>query len=238
MLGKFAASAVLALTALIGSAPASAQTFDAFSSFNATQGSGGFSYGSFDGTNFTEFTQNSDCVISGTTCLRGAGAGLPGIFKSDGTQATSGTVILPIDRLIAHPGEFAESLYVAWTAPFAGTFNYTVQLSQQDTNTAQHSVGVTEFLLPTTGAVQLFSIATIDQSLPSLITGYSATLAAGDRIGYIIDKNGNYFNDSTGINFSVTAAVPEPATWAMMILGFGVVGGTMRRRSSAKAALA
>lgn len=29
-------------------------------------------------------------------------------------------------------------------------------------------------------------------------------------------------------------AVPEPATWAMMILGFGLIGGTMRRRSTVK----
>lgn len=28
------------------------------------------------------------------------------------------------------------------------------------------------------------------------------------------------------------AAAPEPATWAMMILGFGAIGGVMRRRSS------
>ena len=28
----------------------------------------------------------------------------------------------------------------------------------------------------------------------------------------------------------VTAAVPEPATWSMLILGFGLVGGAMRRR--------
>ncbi len=27
----------------------------------------------------------------------------------------------------------------------------------------------------------------------------------------------------------VTGAVPEPATWAMMIGGFGMVGGAMRR---------
>jgi len=27
-----------------------------------------------------------------------------------------------------------------------------------------------------------------------------------------------------------SAAVPEPATWAMMLAGFGLVGGTMRRR--------
>jgi hypothetical protein len=25
-------------------------------------------------------------------------------------------------------------------------------------------------------------------------------------------------------------SVPEPATWAMMIVGFGLVGGSMRRR--------
>lgn len=29
---------------------------------------------------------------------------------------------------------------------------------------------------------------------------------------------------------SVTAAVPEPATWAMMLMGFGIVGAAMRRR--------
>jgi len=30
---------------------------------------------------------------------------------------------------------------------------------------------------------------------------------------------------------AVTAAVPEPATWGMMMLGFAMVGGTMRRRA-------
>jgi hypothetical protein len=33
----------------------------------------------------------------------------------------------------------------------------------------------------------------------------------------------------------VSAAVPEPATWAMMIAGFGVVGGAMRRRKATAA---
>ena len=34
---------------------------------------------------------------------------------------------------------------------------------------------------------------------------------------------------------SALAAVPEPATWALMILGFGAVGGAMRRRQSVAA---
>lgn len=42
---------------------------------------------------------------------------------------------------------------------------------------------------------------------------------SGDNIGPIVD------------NVLVTqAGVPEPATWAMLIAGFGIVGATMRRR--------
>ena len=32
---------------------------------------------------------------------------------------------------------------------------------------------------------------------------------------------------------SVAGAIPEPATWALFILGFGAVGGALRRRASA-----
>ncbi|MEW5685191.1 MAG: PEPxxWA-CTERM sorting domain-containing protein [Pseudomonadota bacterium] len=35
---------------------------------------------------------------------------------------------------------------------------------------------------------------------------------------------------------SATAAVPEPATWALMITGFGLAGGVMRRRRALAAA--
>ena len=36
----------------------------------------------------------------------------------------------------------------------------------------------------------------------------------------------------------VAAAVPEPGTWAMMLLGFGLIGGLMRRRRAERLALA
>ena len=40
-------------------------------------------------------------------------------------------------------------------------------------------------------------------------------------------------------NVSLTAAVPEPATWGMMIVGFGAIGGTMRyRRRNTQAVIA
>lgn len=46
------------------------------------------------------------------------------------------------------------------------------------------------------------------------------------------DQNGRSF-DRWDLNFSMHA-VPEPATWAMMIIGFGAVGGSLRRKKSQK----
>ncbi|MDO6416477.1 PEPxxWA-CTERM sorting domain-containing protein [Sphingomonas sp. BIUV-7] len=37
-------------------------------------------------------------------------------------------------------------------------------------------------------------------------------------------------NDTLTINVGPLAAVPEPATWAMMVGGFGLLGAAMRRR--------
>ncbi|VXC35315.1 PEPxxWA-CTERM sorting domain-containing protein [Sphingomonas sp. 8AM] len=39
-------------------------------------------------------------------------------------------------------------------------------------------------------------------------------------------------------DIATDGAVPEPATWAMMIAGFGVVGARLRRRSAAPSAIA
>lgn len=66
------------------------------------------------------------------------------------------------------------------------------------------------------------------------VSGFSVGVGSGATIGY------HAFADnvtlatragSTTYNFEV-AAVPEPATWAMMLGGFGLAGAAMRRRNS------
>jgi hypothetical protein len=54
----------------------------------------------------------------------------------------------------------------------------------------------------------------------------------------------NFTNLTGGVNegilldaVSITQAVPEPGTWAMMLIGFGAVGFAMRRRKSANGLL-
>lgn len=56
---------------------------------------------------------------------------------------------------------------------------------------------------------------------------YRGLLTAPVVIGFLNPTYG----DVRGIEFvNGTAAIPEPATWAMFILGFGLVGSSMRRR--------
>jgi hypothetical protein len=45
-------------------------------------------------------------------------------------------------------------------------------------------------------------------------------------------------SDTITVNIgAMSAAVPEPSTWAMMLLGFGAIGASMRRARRAKALL-
>jgi PEP-CTERM motif len=48
----------------------------------------------------------------------------------------------------------------------------------------------------------------------------------------IIDGGGTAFETvgQSGVQVLASVGVPEPASWALMIAGFGLVGGAMRRR--------
>lgn len=66
-----------------------------------------------------------------------------------------------------------------------------------------------------------------------IVTGLD--LAAYDTIGYNTAENlGNYAKSTAQIAFESTN-VPEPASWTMMIAGFGLTGAAMRRRSAVQA---
>lgn len=76
-----------------------------------------------------------------------------------------------------------------------------------------------------------FTTATIDYVATGALTTISFTLLATNEIGLI----GNNDPLIDGVSFEQIAtgmpAVPEPATWAMMIAGFTLTGSALRRRS-------
>lgn len=68
---------------------------------------------------------------------------------------------------------------------------------------------------------------------PGIFSG--PDLFNGSRTTPIFNLGIFQLNQTTGVGGTLTisqvqAAVPEPATWAMMILGFGIIGFGLRRR--------
>jgi hypothetical protein len=69
-------------------------------------------------------------------------------------------------------------------------------------------------------------------------TSYTLDLNFDDRI---TGTDGNstptviFFDTHTEVAFTTAGGVPEPAAWAFMLLGFGLTGAALRRRSAAAA---
>ena len=82
---------------------------------------------------------------------------------------------------------------------------------------------------PTSGRGQMQEVTALD-------------LAAYDAIGYnigfnVLANSGYRYTTAQAYRTfvgSVSPVVPEPATWAMMIAGFGLIGAAMRRRTSVR----
>ncbi len=71
------------------------------------------------------------------------------------------------------------------------------------------------------------SITTNSQTFSTLAT--SSGQQTFDRVRFAMSTTSSSANiDNINVS-AVSAAVPEPATWALMILGFGAIGGAMRR---------
>ena len=73
-------------------------------------------------------------------------------------------------------------------------------------------------------------------SANAFITGVSFGAGSGfgsNFVGYLDNARlSTTGGDTFVVNFEAAQAVPEPATWAMMIAGFGLVGGIARRRKT------
>lgn len=69
------------------------------------------------------------------------------------------------------------------------------------------------------------------------VNGFSLVNVAGSGIKSLVISNGSGggYNWVYGVGeLSYNGGVPEPAAWAMMLAGFGLVGAAMRRRQTAQ----
>ena len=139
------------------------------------------------------------------------------------------------DALVLHPGNSAaESVYAVDTVGALGNYSYDVDLRSVGTNTT-NGVGYTFFTTSALGVVTLGPRQVLPTYTSTGALADTQLFAAGEPFGVIIDYNGFCGGDSIALNFSASA-VPEPATWGMIMLGLGKAGFGLRRRQSKVAA--
>ena len=192
-----------------------------------------FSYGSGTvGSSFNPFSQRSACG-SGLDCFNN-GTSDPGIYKNNNATATMGQVVTPAGGLHLHPGPSnGQDAIIRFTAAVAGT--YALNGSFGRINTSSNGDGVNASIFR--GATQLFSTNLAPPSFGST-TSFSLSaiaLGVGDTLDFAVNRRGEYTFDSTTLSGTISVAalpgaVPEPATWTMLIMGFGAAGGVLRSR--------
>ncbi len=224
----------LGLAALVvATAPvaANADTYDALASFNGTNPAGNFRYGS-NGVLLS--APSGDCVtgLTGITCLQTpAGSDGPSFYKSltnftiSNDGGTNNLHVINTALLVAPDAAGAGVFFVA---PTAGVYVVNAWFNAQD----DLATGVTITGVQSLGGILSFNPVGTPNFIPS---GYSfsrtVTLGAGDLYGFAFGPGQNPDHDLTAFNFSVQSGVPEPATWMMMMVGFGAIGTAVRRRA-------
>jgi hypothetical protein len=148
-----------------------------------------------------------------------------------GSAFVRGTGIVTPDALGVHPGETSDVI-IQWTAPSAGIYSFSGLFQLQDA----YPTGVIGEVYA--NATPLFAgtltgpgadLATATPGQSELFSG-SRALSAGDKLTFAVNDKGDYGFDYTGFNVTISNGVPELPQWAMLIVGFGLTGATMRRR--------
>jgi hypothetical protein len=228
--------ATAATLALAGAARAT--TWELTSSFSTASSTGVFSYGTgVNGRSFTPFTNfNSDCLGAGTACWQTLTpvSEVPAVIaNTSGATINTGTVVLPLGVLLVHPGPSTDTI-VQFTAPATAVYGYDSVFELLDTNPSGviASVYIQGFY---EGATTLTTPGATHPGTPGQSVSFSASdilLGQGETIDFGVNNDGSFYDDSTGLALTVTSGeVPEPAAWALMLVGLGGMGASLRATS-------
>jgi hypothetical protein len=237
--------AILA-AALSTAAPASAATYDAVGDFSiASNPNGVWAYGTgVAGTSFTAMTVNGTSLLGSNSFDYWQGDNpvdfVPLVGKNVGADPfIFSTVLVPTGVLEVHPGQGTDTI-VQFIAPTAGKYTLSTNFELLDDSPTGVIAEVYD------NGTQLFSDtltgpgANESTETPGQSTAFSDTLSlkAGDTLSFAVNNDGNFLDDSTGLTATISSAVPEPASWALMLVGFGGLGVAMRARRTKRAATA
>jgi hypothetical protein len=225
---------LLFAVALFAGTAASAATYDAFTSFDGVGSStdGAFTFGEFDGTTFTPFDTVGFSTFPGTLSYSSSGHYYPVAVKTaTGGSYVSNTVTIPSDALILHPGPGPSGgpyAAIRFVAPTAGTYTITANAVQIDRESNTVEAGFLFRGLQSSFDLTPGGSTFLTDKVPTALNT-TRTFASGEALTLLIGNAGNYYFDTTAVNFTVTDSVPEPAAWSLLIAGFVLTGAALRR---------
>lgn len=215
--------ALLAVAALLGgTTTANAATYDIVADFGAPV----FSYGTLSAAGgFTAFAHEPNfgrCHDHPEWNCFGGTEDYHHVAHTYG-DVVPGTILL-------HTGPVS-NVVLRFTAPTAGTYGFVGTAMLYWPSPFAFGDGTQEYFHQSSDPARLTYAA--DTTVAGQVASLSATfiLAAGESADIVSDKGANYYYDDTLFTGSFTGGVPEPATWAMLIAGFGLTGAMARRRS-------
>jgi hypothetical protein len=140
--------------------------------------------------------------------------------SGDTTPPITGVVSASIGRTAIPAGTFTDTYFFIVDADGLGSGSISTSLSGPSTDINFTSVTINGLVVPRSpnGAVEFAGIS----GVPVLNGAENRLVVVGTSAG-----EGSYGGNLT---FTPNSAVPEPATWAMMLMGFGAIGFGMRRR--------
>lgn len=133
----------------------------------------------------------------------------------------------------------SSDLTFSFTGPAAGDYVASVSKSQNYVNlaagaTATFGPANTGYTLTDAGSFNPVNIADfVNTSFAFTVSSLTGTaiLGGGGNIAAAVSTQASGFAQVTYTYDAAPAAVPEPAAWAMMLIGFGGVGSLLRRSS-------
>jgi len=153
-------------------------------------------------------------------------------FNLAGSPAITYSFIDPVGGLVdqAVDGKFVNG--GATTAPPFGSFTYSLDFNSAAPPPKKgNGPPATPFAGPLVFSITSLGGLDISSFTPNLVGGQNIYFTSD-----LTDANGNTGNVGALYNVPENPGggpVPEPATWAFMIMGFGGIGAMMRRRRSA-----